>query len=136
VVYSQNLKIAQSITQAQFVIRLELVAVASPADALKVFSTVWISRPQSPDESCWHNVIHMSSYASLPKIQTARLHFALSAQRRLCRRTQSNFHLIGIASTVLRICNAAQNCHMLQILGACRLQSDSVSGSQQQSSLK
>ena len=77
---AKNFEIAQFIPQAQLVVGLQFVAVASPADTLKVFSTVWIPRPQSPDESCWHDVIHMSSYASQPKIQTARLHFAFPAQ--------------------------------------------------------
>lgn len=42
---TKNLEIAQFIPQAQLVVSLQFVAVASPTDALKVFSTVGIPRP-------------------------------------------------------------------------------------------
>ena len=50
-VSAQNLKIAKPVSHAQLVISLELVPVAGPADALKVFSAVWIPCPQSSDQN-------------------------------------------------------------------------------------
>lgn len=46
-VHSQNLKVTQSVSHAQLVVSLKLVAVAGIADTLKVFPTVWIPCPQS-----------------------------------------------------------------------------------------
>ncbi len=39
---AQNLQVPQLIPHAQLVVCLELVSMAAPADALKVFAAVWI----------------------------------------------------------------------------------------------
>lgn len=40
---AKNFEIAQFIAQAQLVVSLQFVAVASSTDTLKVFTAVWIS---------------------------------------------------------------------------------------------
>src|SRR5579859_7631021 len=55
---------------------------AGPADTLKVFSSVRIPRPQSPDKPCRHDVIHMASRSSLLKIHSTGFYFADSAKSR------------------------------------------------------
>ena len=42
---AEHFEIAQLVPQAKFMVRLQLVAVTRPADALKVFSVVWIATP-------------------------------------------------------------------------------------------
>src|SRR6266852_2410708 len=79
---AQNLQAPQLIPHAQLVVCLEFVSVADATDTLKVFATVWIPCPQSPDKPCWHNVIHMAPRSSLPKIHAAQLDFAYSAESR------------------------------------------------------
>jgi hypothetical protein len=46
---TKNFKIAELIAQAQLVIGLKLVAVAGPAQALKVFNTIRISELEPPN---------------------------------------------------------------------------------------
>jgi hypothetical protein len=43
IVCAQNFQVAELIAQAQFVVRLELAAMAGSADTLKVFPAVWIA---------------------------------------------------------------------------------------------
>ena len=61
-------------------VSLELVAVASPADALKIVAAVWISSLQPTDEPCRHDVVHMAPYPSLPDICATGFHLAFSSQ--------------------------------------------------------
>lgn len=79
-VRTENFKVAQFVPHAQLVVSLELAPMASSADALKVFAAVWITGFQSPDEPCWHNVVHMALDSSLLEIHTARLNLTLPAQ--------------------------------------------------------
>jgi hypothetical protein len=72
----KSLKVRQLITQAQFVVGLELVAVAGPANALQVLTAVRIADLQSPDESRRHNVIHMTAHPSLLEVNATGLYFA------------------------------------------------------------
>jgi hypothetical protein len=76
---AKNLQITKFITQAELVVRLELVAMAGSADTLKVFATVWIASLQSPDEPRRHNVVHMTADPNLFEIHSTRLHLALPA---------------------------------------------------------
>ena len=39
----KNLKVTKVISQAQFMVHLELAAIAGPANALKVFAAIWIA---------------------------------------------------------------------------------------------
>jgi hypothetical protein len=77
---AKDFDVRQLISHTELVVGLKFVTVARVTDALKVFSAVRIPCPQSPNKSCWHDVVHMSSYTRLLKIHTARLHLAISAQ--------------------------------------------------------
>src|SRR5260370_15951335 len=79
---AQNLQVAQLIPHAQLVVCLKLVAVAGAADTLKVFSPVWIPCPQSPNESCGNDVVHVAPGPGLLEIYFAKLHFASSSKCR------------------------------------------------------
>jgi hypothetical protein len=78
----QNLEITQLIPHAQFVVSLELVSMAGPADTLKVLPAVWITGIQSADEPCRHDVVHMAACSSLLEVYSAGRYFTISAQRR------------------------------------------------------
>jgi hypothetical protein len=75
----KNLKVPQLIAQAKFVISLQLVSVARPADTLKILATVGIANFQTSNEPGWHDVIHMAPDPSLFEIHSTRLHLALPA---------------------------------------------------------
>src|SRR5713226_10139134 len=75
---AQNLQVPQLIPHAQLVVCLKLVAVAAAADALKVFAAVWIPCPQSPNESCRNDVVHVAPGPDLLEIYFAKLHFGSS----------------------------------------------------------
>jgi hypothetical protein len=79
-VCTQNLEVAKLITQAQLVVGLKFVPVAGPTETLEVLATIWIPCPQTPDEPCRHDVIHMALRPSLLEILAARRQFALFAQ--------------------------------------------------------
>src|SRR5216683_2333959 len=79
---AQNLQVAQLIPHAQHVVCLKLVAVAGAADTLKVFAAVWIPCPQSPNESCRNDVVHVAPSPGLREIYFAKLHFASSSKCR------------------------------------------------------
>ena len=81
-VSAENFEVAELISQAQFMVRLELVSMAGSADTLKVLATVWIASFQSSYEPRRHNVVHMAAYSNLLEIYSTRLHLALPAQRR------------------------------------------------------
>jgi len=68
VVHSQNLKVTQSVSHAQLVVGLKFISVADVTDTLKVFPAVRIPCPQTPNKSCWDDVIHVPPRACLPKI--------------------------------------------------------------------
>src|SRR5260370_33409463 len=73
---AQNLQEPQLIPHAQLVVSLKFIAVADPADTLKVFAAVWIPCPQSPNESCRNDVVHVAPGPGLLEIYFAKLHFA------------------------------------------------------------
>jgi hypothetical protein len=77
---AKKLQVAELITQAQFVVGLELIAMAGSADALKVFSAVRITSPQTPDQPSRDNVIDMALDPNLSKPDSARLYFAMPTQ--------------------------------------------------------
>ena len=79
---AQNLQIPQLIPHAQFVVCLKLVAVTGATDTLKVFPAVWIPCPQSPNESCRNDVVHVAPGPGLLEIYFAKLHFASSSKCR------------------------------------------------------
>src|ERR1700687_220786 len=79
---AQNLQIPQLIPHAQFVVCLKLVAVTGATDTLKVFPAVWIPCPQSPNESCRNDVVHVAPGSGLFEIYFAKLHFASSSKCR------------------------------------------------------
>jgi hypothetical protein len=79
---AQNLQVPQLIPHAQLVVCLKLVAVAGAADTLEVFAAVWIPCPQSPNESCRNDVVHMAPGPGLVEIYFAKLRFASSSKRR------------------------------------------------------
>ena len=78
---AKNLYVAKLVAQAQLMVRLVLVAVAGPADALKVFGAVRIASLQSPDEPRRYDVVHVAPDACFSKVSAAGLHFAFSSQR-------------------------------------------------------
>src|SRR6185437_1516903 len=59
---------------------LEFVAVADPAQALKIFTSVGIPCLQFPDEARRHDVVYVASRTRLCQVRPARLDFTLSAQ--------------------------------------------------------
>ena len=61
IVDAKNFEIAQLIAQAEFVIGLQLVAVAGSADALKIFAAVWIARFKPPNEPRRNNVVDVAA---------------------------------------------------------------------------
>jgi hypothetical protein len=79
---AQNLQVPQLIPHAQLVVCLKLVTVAGAADTLKVFAAVWIPCPQSPNESCRNDVVHVAPGPGLLEIYFTKLHFASSSKRR------------------------------------------------------
>src|SRR6266568_3400577 len=92
----KNFAIADLIPQAQLVVGLELVAMAGPADTLKVFAPVRIASLQAPDEPRRHDVVHMAGHTFQPEVRTAGFHLAIPAERQdsipfptLTRRPQS-----------------------------------------------
>jgi len=74
---AKNLQITKLIPQTQLVVGLQLVSMADPADALKVFATVWIAGLQSPDKPRRHNVVHMAADTSLLELHSAGLYLAV-----------------------------------------------------------
>jgi len=82
IVGSQNFKIAEPITQAQFVVGLKFIAVTGPADALKVFPAIWIPCPQLADQSCRDDVVYMTLRSGLLEVRSAEVHFAISTKSR------------------------------------------------------
>jgi hypothetical protein len=83
VVGPKNFDVAKLVAQTQPVVGLELVPVAGSANALKVFSTVWIAGPQAPDQPGRHDVVDMPSNPRLAEIGSARLDLAMAPQCRL-----------------------------------------------------
>ncbi len=55
---------------------------AGPANALQVFASVWIPRPQFSDKPCWHDVIYMTPHANQFEVHSAGLHFTISTKSR------------------------------------------------------
>jgi len=82
IVGSQNFKIAEPITQAQFVVGLKFIAVTGPADALKVFPAIWIPCPQLADQSCRDDVVYMTLRSGLLEVRSTEVHFAISTKSR------------------------------------------------------
>jgi len=64
-------------------VRLQLVPVASSADALKIFPAIWVPGPEFPDEPGRHDVINVATSAGHPEIHPARGYFAMPVQCRL-----------------------------------------------------
>ena len=56
----KNLKITELISQAEFVIRLQFIAVVRSTDALQIFTPIRIPGPQSPDEPSWIDMIYLA----------------------------------------------------------------------------
>jgi len=81
-VLAKNLQIAESIAQAQFVVRLEFVPVVGCANALQIFPPVGIPSPQSSDQSCRNDVIHVAFYSLALEIYAAGKYFAVPFQPR------------------------------------------------------
>jgi hypothetical protein len=46
---AQDFEVSQPVAQAQFVVCLELKAMAGSADTLEILSSIWIPCPQAPD---------------------------------------------------------------------------------------
>jgi hypothetical protein len=69
-VLAKNLEIAELIAHAEFVISLELVPVAGSADTLEIFLAIWIAGPQSSDEPCWYDVVHVAPNTALFEIHS------------------------------------------------------------------
>jgi len=63
VVLTKDLQIPKLISQAQLVVRLELVAVTGPTDALQIFPAVRIPCSQLPDKPSRNDVIDMATYS-------------------------------------------------------------------------
>jgi hypothetical protein len=77
----KNLDVAQFIAHAQLMVCLQFVAVAGSADAFKVFPAVWMADPQSPDEPCRYDVVHVSADSSLFEFHATGFNLAPSLQR-------------------------------------------------------
>jgi len=71
VVGSENFEVPKLVSQTQFMVCLQLAAMAGSADTLKVFATVWIASLQSPDEPRRHNVVRMATYSRLLEVYPA-----------------------------------------------------------------
>lgn len=80
-VLPENLQIAKLISQAQFMICLEFVAVIRSADTLQIFSTVRIPCSQLPNEPGRNDVIHMATHSWALEIDSTRLDLAVPFQR-------------------------------------------------------
>ncbi len=76
---AKNLQVTQLISQADFVVSLELATMAGSVDTLKVFAAIWTSSLQASIQPRRHNVVHMAAYSNLLEIYPARLHLALPA---------------------------------------------------------
>ena len=79
VVGSENFEVPKLVAQTQFMVCLQLAAMAGSADTLKVLPTIWIASLQSSDEPRRHNVVHMAVDTSLLELNSTRLHLALPA---------------------------------------------------------
>src|SRR5579863_1954590 len=80
IVAAKNRQVAQLVAQAEFVIGLKLVAVAGPADALKIFAQVGVSCFEPPDEPRGYNVVHMATDVSLLEVYSTGSNLAVPAQ--------------------------------------------------------
>src|SRR5579863_1967490 len=80
VVGAKNFQVPQLIPHTKLVVCFKFVPVACPTDALEVLPAIWVPSPKSPDEPCWHDVIHMALRSCLPKIHPAQLHLTVSTQ--------------------------------------------------------
>src|SRR5437899_1023475 len=76
----KNFAIAELIPQAQLVVGLELVAMAGPADTLKVLAAIGIPGLQSSDEPRRHNMVHMACHTFQPEGRAAGFHLAIPAK--------------------------------------------------------
>jgi hypothetical protein len=74
-VRSKNLQVTELVSQTQFVIRLKLVPVACPANALKVLWTVRITCLQATDEPNGHDVVHMTPGPGPVELHSTGFHF-------------------------------------------------------------
>ncbi|HKW77076.1 MAG TPA: hypothetical protein VJN64_16205 [Terriglobales bacterium] len=76
---AKNFQVPQPIAHAEFVIGLQLVTMASPADTFQVFPAVRIPGSEFPDKPSRHNVVYMPARAGFAESYAAGHHFTISA---------------------------------------------------------
>jgi hypothetical protein len=78
--FVKDLQISEPIPHAQPMVGLELASVARAADALKIFTAIWITGVQSSDDPRWHYVVHMPPDSCLLEIHPACFNLTLPPQ--------------------------------------------------------